>query len=63
MNNNYWISETTTSVGFPSYPFEEKEELECPNCLRIMPNKKHRRKHGCKWCVPIKPTRYCNGKY
>lgn len=35
----------------------------CPNCYRIMPNKNHRRRHGCKYCVPEKNTKYCNGKY
>jgi len=37
--------------------------LTCPNCLRSMPNKKHRRRNGCKWCTPKKDTKYCNGKY
>ena len=23
----------------------------CPNCLRLVPNKKHFVKYGCKWCV------------
>jgi protein-arginine kinase activator protein McsA len=35
----------------------------CPNCHRKMPSIKHRRRFGCKWCVPIKNTKYCNGKY
>jgi protein-arginine kinase activator protein McsA len=41
----------------------KKESLICPNCLRSMPNLKHRRKHGCQWCVPIKNTPFCNGHY
>ena len=28
-----------------------EDNLQCPNCLRIMPNKEHRRKYGCKLCV------------
>ena len=41
----------------------EDLDLICPNCERIMPNQKHRRRHGCKYCVPGKPTKYSNGKY
>jgi len=37
--------------------------LACPNCLRPLPNKKFRRKWGCKYCIPKKTTGYCNGKY
>jgi len=37
--------------------------LICPNCLREMPSLKHRRKHGCMWCTPIKNTPHCNGHY
>lgn len=39
------------------------KSLLCPNCNRVMPNANFRRKHGCFWCVPIKSTKYCNGKY
>lgn len=39
----------------------KKENLTCPNCLRDMPSKKHRRRHGCMWCVPVKNTPFCNG--
>jgi hypothetical protein len=28
--------------------------LTCPNCDRMMPNTKHRVKHGCKYCIQDK---------
>ena len=43
--------------------YEAIRPIICPNCLRIMPNKAHRRRHGCKYCVPIKNISYCDGYY
>jgi len=34
----------------------------CPNCHRTIIHSL-KRKWGCKWCIPIKSTKYCNGKY
>ena len=32
------------------YVVNYEENLRCRNCERLMPNKKHRTKNGCKWC-------------
>ena len=29
----------------------KKESLICPNCLRLIPCKEHRKGKGCKWCM------------
>lgn len=43
--------------------YYEKNELICPNCSRPLANIKMLRKHGCDACVPLKLTKYCNGRY
>lgn len=43
--------------------YEAINPIICPNCNRVMPNVDFKRKHGCKACVPIKSTKYCDGKY
>ena len=40
-----------------------KKIEDCPNCERKLPNHEFLRRNGCKYCVPIKNTPYCNGKY
>lgn len=55
----YFYQEGLTSTNFDLIEIE----LLCPNCNRKIPSEEHRRRHGCKWCVPKKNTKYCNGKY
>jgi len=35
----------------------------CLNCQRMISNQEFLRDKGCKFCVPEKKTKYCNGKY
>jgi hypothetical protein len=35
----------------PTYINQLRNNLICPNCLRIVPNKEHFIKNGCKWCL------------
>lgn len=57
--NNYYIKEVPYETLYSSYKMNDL----CPNCYRVIPSKKHLRKNGCKYCVPLKNTPYCDGRY